>query len=58
MKNVPNGTKRVQGNKKIPWSKNEALKDKMGAKYNLLWHSMVLNCRVWPYMASCGLVWP
>ena len=29
----------------------------MGAKCNLLWHMMVLNCRVCPYMAWYGLIW-
>ena len=55
-KNVPNRTKNVQGNKKC------AREQKMckGTKNVLLWHIMVLNCRVclvWPCLALCGLVW-
>ena len=60
-KNVPGnkkmfkGAKSVQGTKKIaqvaknvPLSQNEVPKDPMGAKCYLLWHIMVLNCRVQP----------
>ena len=67
MKNIPNGAKSVQGNKKmcrgkkcalgtknVPLSKNEVHN---GGKCNLLWHIMVLNCLLWPYMALYGLVW-
>ena len=58
-------TKNVQGNKKcaqvennVPFSQNEVHRDPMGAKYYLLWYIMVLICRVWPYMAACGHIWP
>ena len=46
----------AQGTKYVALSENEVHNDTMGAKCNLLWHIMVLNCRVWPYMASCRVV--
>ena len=55
----------MQGNKKCAEEKkcaqgtknvHEVHEETMGAKCNLLWHIMILNCRVWPYMALYGLV--
>ena len=42
--------KRALETKNVPLSKNEVYKETMnnGAKCNLLWHIMVLNCRMWP----------
>ena len=69
-KNVHRQQKMCTGNKKCSSSKNEVHKETMGAKCNLLWHIMVLNCHVcierpfmvlyglvWPCMTLCGLIW-
>ena len=37
---------------------NEAHKGPMWEKCYLFWQIMVLNCRLWPYMTVCGLIWP
>ena len=52
----------LQGNKNCASEQKSARKQKMckGTKNVLLWHIMVLNCRVcliWPCMALYGLVW-
>ena len=53
-KNVLREQKCSTGTKKIPESQNEVYK---GLKFYLLWHIMILNYRVWPYVALYVLVW-
>ena len=62
VKNGTNQTKKVQGKKNVQANKKCAREQKMckGTKSVLLWHIMVLNCRVWLvwlFLALCGLVW-
>ena len=70
LKNVPNRTKIVQGNKKCAREQkiSKGTKNVQGnkkcareQKNVLLWHIMVLNCRVcpvWPCVVLYGLMWP
>ena len=47
-----------KGTKNVPISQNEVHKVPiaMGANCYLVWHIMLLNCRVWPYVALYGLM--
>ena len=46
-----------KGTKFFLLSQNEVHRDPMVAECYHLWHIIVLNCRLWPYMAYYGLSW-